>query len=335
MSLNSTNQTYLSRRAMLLSGAASLAGFHSSGIASDIKFPQRQIRLVAPYAPGGVTDTLARLIATDMAGMLGQPVIVENKTGAGGNIGAEAVAKSPADGYTLLMGAGSVSINQTLFPDIPFDILKDLQPISILAKIPNVLVVSSSLPVNNFAEFLEYLRANPKTVNYGTPGIGSVSHLATALMLTRAGLKAEHVAYRGTVPAAAALMSGEVQFVLDNLPPLSGLISSGRLRVLAVATPTRLSEYPTAPAIAESKGLSDYQAVSWQCLLAPSAVPKDIIQLLYTAVAHSLKQQAMIERLKKIGAQPAGLSPEQSSVFLKSEVEKWGAVVRQLNLKVS
>lgn len=292
-------------------------------------WPARPVRIIVGYAPGGTTDILARLLADRLHPALGQPVLVENRSGAAGNIGAELVAKSPPDGYTLQMGtAGNMTINPSVYPNMPVDTVKDFQAISMVALVPNVMVVHPSVPARTVGEFITWAKARPRQVFFASSGTGNSPHLSGEMFSQQAGTELVHVPYRGSGPALAALVSGQgVQVMWDNLPSAIGHIRDGRLRALAVTGTQRATALPDVPTMREA-GLPDYEVVAWFGLFAPAGTPRPIVERLHRETVAALRAPEMQERVVQLGAVPAGNTPEEFAAIVARDIEKWRPVVR-------
>ncbi|MFO1323129.1 MAG: tripartite tricarboxylate transporter substrate binding protein [Burkholderiales bacterium] len=298
-------------------------------------YPNKPIRIVVPFPAGGTTDILARAVAQKLTETTGQPVVVDNRPGAGGNIGAELVAKSPPDGYTLLMGTvGTHAINASLYKSMPFDHVRDFAPVILVAGVPNVLVVNPSLPVNSVQELIAYGKANPGKLNFASSGNGTSIHLAGELFKTTTGVQMAHIPYKGSAPALVDLMGGQVQLMFDNLPSALPQIKAGKLRALAVTSAQRSSALPDVPTVAES-GLPGFEASSWFGLLAPTGTPKDIVAKLNGEVAKWLATPEAKEKLASQGAIVAGgLTPDDFARHIAAETAKWQKVVKESGAKV-
>ena len=308
-----------------------LVALASSASAQD--WPNRPVRFVVPFPAGGATDALTRLLCEQLTSELKAPCVVENRGGAGGNIGGAAVASSPPDGYTWLVSApGVLAYNKVLYRDMPFDPDKELDPICLYAFQPNVLVVHPSLPVKSVAELIAYAKANPGKLSYGSGGVGSTSHIATELFKTMAGIDMQHVPYRGTGPELVDLIAGRVQLVLDNLPAILPHIKSGALRALAISTATRSPALPDLPTLAEA-GVPGYAAASWQMVVAPTGTPEPILEKMATAIDKALADPAFRTRISAIGAEQAGGSVAEARAFVKAEAVKWREVVLKSGAK--
>ena len=306
--------------------AASL--FAASLAFAQAAYPSKPIRMVVPFPPGGTTDILARAVAQKLTEAWSQQVIVDNRPGAGGNIGSDLVAKAPPDGYTLLMGTvGTHAINPSLYARMPYDAQKDFAPVILVAGVPNVLEVNPSLPVHTVQELIAYARANPGKLNFASSGNGTSIHLSGELFKAMTGVKMTHVPYKGSAPALADLVRGQVQLMFDNLPSSLGLIKGGKLRAIAVTSTTRSSALPDVPTIAES-GLPGYEASSWFGVLAPARTPPAIIDKLNAAIGAWLASPEAKEKLASQGAVAAGGTPADFARYIASETVKWAKVVK-------
>lgn len=309
---------------VLALGAACLAA--STALAQE--FPSRPIKIVVPAAAGGPTHITAQMLAEKMQASLGQPVIVEPKPGAGNNLGADFVAKSAPDGYTLLFATtGTHAINQTLFKKLPFDPIKDFEPVSLVVQYPLMLVVSSSLPVNSVKELIEYAKKNPGKLNRASGGMGTSMHLSGELFVKMADIDAPHIPYKGSAPALSDLMGGHVQLMFDSMITAMPLVEGGQLRALAVTGKKRSPLLPDVPTIAES-GLPDYEATGWTGIVVPAGTPRDVIMKLNGAIVAAIKSPAVQEAFRKQAAEPVGSSPEEFAAFIRQETDKWGATIR-------
>jgi tripartite-type tricarboxylate transporter receptor subunit TctC len=297
-------------------------------------YPSRQITIVVGFSAGGSTDIVARLVAEEMRKTWGQPVVIDNKPGAGGNIGAAIVAKAKPDGYTLLMGSvGPLAINASLYPTMPYDNLKDFTPISLVVHVPNMLVVNPvSMPVNSFAEFVALVKANPGKYFFASTGTGTSSHLSGELLKTMAGVEATHVPYKGAV-ALNDLLSGEqVHFMFATVPSVIEFVRAGRLRALAVTSKSRSAAAPEVPTVAES-GFPDFEASSWFGLLGPAELPREIVLKLQAEIGRALKNPDIRGKLVQQGADPVGSTPDEFSAYMRAETAKWAKVVKASGAK--
>jgi tripartite-type tricarboxylate transporter receptor subunit TctC len=291
-------------------------------------YPDKPIKLVVPFAPAGATDVLARIVGQKLSELEKQPVIVDNRAGAGGNIGSDAVAKAAPDGYTLLMGAvGTHAINVSLYKKMPYDPVKDFIPVVLVATVPNVLVVPASLPVNSVKELIAYGKANPGKLNFGSSGNGTSIHLSGELFKSMTGMDMQHVPYKGSGPATVDLLSGQVQMMFDNLPSAMPNIKSGKLKALAVTSAKRSPSLPDVPTIAEA-GVPGYEAPSWFGILVPKGTPPEIVAKLNTDINKILAMPDTKKKFLEQGAEPAGGTPEQFAALINSEIPKWAKVVK-------
>jgi len=297
-------------------------------------YPAKPIRIVVPFPAGGATDILARAAAQRLTEAWGQSVVVDNRPGAGGNIGAELVAKSAPDGYTLLMGTvGTHAINASLYAKMPYDHVKDFAPVILVAGVPNVLVVNPAVPANSVQELIAYAKANPGKLNFASSGSGTSIHLSGELFKVMAGVQMTHVPYKGSAPALQDLIGGQVQLMFDNLPPSLPQIKAGKLRALGVTSAARAPALPDTPTIAES-GLPGFEASSWFGLLAPAGTPPAVIARLNGEVAAWLGTPEAKEKLLALGANAAGGTPEDFAKHIAAETAKWAKVVRESGAKV-
>jgi tripartite-type tricarboxylate transporter receptor subunit TctC len=317
------------RGALLLTAALGLAG--TAWAQTD--WPSKPVKIVVPFAPGGTTDLTARILAEQLSQSFKQTFVVENKAGAGGNLGAAEVAKAAPDGYTFLMGTpGTQAINQFLYPKMPYDTARDLIPVSFVVRVPNVLMVNPQLPAKNLKELIALLKAQPGKLSYGTPGNGSTGHLSTELFKTQAGVFVTHIPYRGSGPMLQDLMAGQVQMSIDNMPSALPLIQSGKITALGVTSEHPVATLPGVPPIASV--LPGYVAESWFVLVAPAGTPQPIIDKLSAEVDRILKKPEVAERFAKLGATPVGGTPKQLGDFIAAETRKWQKVVKDSGAKV-
>ncbi len=310
-----------------------LTGFQASAQGAAA-YPNKPIKIVVPFPPGGATDILARAIGFELQKAWGQSVVIENKPGAGGNTGADLVAKSVADGYTLLMGTvGTHAINMSLYAKMPYDAVKDFEPVVLVAGVPNLLVVHPSVNAKSVAELTALAKAQPGKLNVASSGNGTSIHLAAELYKQMAGVDIVHVPYKGSAPAVADLLGGQVQMMFDNLPVSLPHAKAGKLRPLAVTSLTRSAALPDVPTMDE-EGLKGFNATSWFGLLAPAGTPKDIVAKLNAASVKALASTDMRERLAAQGADPVGNTPEQFAAFIKAEIEKWAKIVKASGARI-
>lgn len=297
-------------------------------------YPNKPIRLVVPFTPGGSTDILARAIGQELSKAWGQSVIIDNVPGAGGSIGAEKVAKAPADGYTLLMGhIGTLAVNPSLYPKLAYDPVKDFSPVAWVARVPNVLVVHPSVPAKNVKELVALAKSKPGQLNYSTGGNGSAAHLATEYLKMRTETSMLHIPYRGAAPAVTDLIGGQVQVLFTGAPALMGHIKSGQIRALAVSSPLRMDALPNVPTVSES-GYKDFEADQWYGVVAPAGTPSDIIVKLNAQINLSLNAAELKTRLNSEGAVATPSTPEVFGKLIKNEITRWKPVMSSGRVKL-
>ncbi len=302
-------------------------------VAQAADFPSRPIRMIVPFPAGGTADVLPRILSDKLRKRFPEGVVVENKVGAGGNIGAEFVAKAEADGHTLLVSPpGPIAINQSLYPKLSYDATKWV-PITVLAAVPNVLAVSNKLPVNTVQELIAYVKANPGKVSYASQGNGSTSHLTANLFQSLTGTQMLHIPYKGTAPALADLAGGQVDVFFDNLSSSAPLQKGGKIRILAVADIKRSPALPNVPSFTEV-GVAGMQAVTWFAVVAPSGTPPAVVQSLNTAIVEALRMPDVQHRFAEQGAEVVGNTPEQMGRFVRDEAAKWQKVIRESSVTV-
>ena len=299
------------------------------------QWPTNPIRIIVPFPAGGPTDITARVIGQAIGESMKVPVIVDNKAGAHGFIGASEAAKAQPDGYTLMMASiGTMAINPRLHEKIPYDANKDFAPVSLVVTVPIAVVANTQvLPVQSIAELVSYLKANPGKVNFASAGNGGSSHLVPEYFKYRTGTAMTHVPYKGSGPAIADVVAGQVQLMFDTLLTSTPFIKSGRLKMLAVTTAERLPEYPDVPTMGEALGMKDFEASSWYALYAPAGTPPDVVKRLSMEVDNALKKPAVAKRLTDLGAIPVGGAPEKLAAFQRAEQEKWGKVIQVARVK--
>jgi tripartite-type tricarboxylate transporter receptor subunit TctC len=290
------------------------------------------VHIIVPYPAGGVADLLPRTVGQKLSEKWGQPVIVENKPGASGNIGMELGARSAPDGYTIVLApTGNLTVNPFLFK-LPFDVAKDFTPITVLATSPNVLVVHPSVPAKNFRELIAYAKANPGKLNFSSPGEGSGAHLAGELLNIEAGIQATHIPYKGMAPAVTDLLGGQVQMMFAGISTVLPHIKSGKLLPIAIATSQRSPQLPEVPTVAES-GLPGFDVTSWYGLVVPAGTRPEIVQKLYRDIAEALRGEDVRGKLAALGLDPMGNSPEAFERMIGAESRKWSEIVRKANIK--
>jgi tripartite-type tricarboxylate transporter receptor subunit TctC len=291
-------------------------------------YPSKPIRFVVPYPAGGPLDTVARLLGQKVSESTHQPVIVDNKPGAGGNIGADAVAKAPPDGYTILMGAVAThAINPTLYASIPYDPIKDFIPVTQIASTPNVLVVNPAVPAGNVREFIAYAKANPGKLNFGSGSTGSAGHLAGELFKAMAGIDMTHVPYKGAAPAMNDLIGGQIQLMFDNLASSLAQVRAGKVRALAVTTAKRSALAPELPTIAES-GLPGFDINTWFGIFVPARTPHEIVERLHAEFTKALAAPDIRERMLNLGAEPVGGSSAEFAAYIRAESDKYARIIK-------
>jgi tripartite-type tricarboxylate transporter receptor subunit TctC len=321
-----------SRRTVLAAGAAALSLPFVGRASAQTQWPTRVVKVVVPFAAGGTTDILGRLMAQKLSEEYGQQFIVENKAGAGGNIGADSVAKADPDGYTFVVGTpGPHVINQYIYKNQPFDGAKDLAPVIVIARVPNLISINPAVKANTLAEFIALAKANPGKLSYASPGNGSTGHVATELLKSMAGIDLVHVPYRGSAPALTDVIGGRVEFSLDNLPAVQPHVEGGKLRALAVTTAKRWPLMPDVPTVAET--VPGYEASSWFTIAAPAKTPADIIARVNKSVITYMADKDMIDRMRKLGADPVGGSPDDMAKLIADENVKWKKAIEFAGLK--
>jgi tripartite-type tricarboxylate transporter receptor subunit TctC len=321
------------RRASIALGIGLLTAL-GAGTALAEGFPDRTITMVVPFAAGGSTDVVARIIAEKMSEDLGQQVIVQNVAGAGGNLGADNVARAEPDGYTILMGTVAThALNPLILKSTPYDPQKDFAPVSLLVVVPNVLVVNPELPAKNVQELIALLKAEPDKWSYASSGNGTPLHLSGELFNAMAGTKMQHIPYKGAGPALTELLGNQVSIMFDNLPSSSPHIKSGKLRALAVTTAERATSFPDIPTIAES-GVPGYETYTWNALFAPANTPADVVAKLNDSANKALKDPAVAGRMKDFSATIVGSTPEELGAHVKAELAKWEPIVKGANIQM-
>ncbi|MBI0535031.1 tripartite tricarboxylate transporter substrate binding protein [Roseomonas sp. KE2513] len=317
----------LRRRALLgATGAALVRPALAAG------YPDRAIRLVVPFPPGGTVDVTARPIAAAVSDLLGQPIVIDNQPGAGGNVGTQRVARAAADGYTLLFTAPNHTINPGLMPNAGFDAQKDFAPISLCAQIPEILVCHKDAPFRTFQEFVAYARAHPRELTYSSAGIGSHPHVTMELLLHRLGLDVLHVPYRGAAPAFTDLVAGRVQLKLDSYATSAAQIEAGAIRVLAIASAHRSPAAPDVPTIAEM-GLPGFEGILWMGYLAPAGTPPDVVNRVAKAVQDAVRSPSLARVLSQQGVEAVDSTPEEFAARIAREIPQWRDVIRDANIR--
>ena len=297
-------------------------------------YPSRPVRIIVPFGPGGAADTLPRLLAQHLAPMWGQPVVVENRTGAAGNIGMEQGAKAPPDGYTLTSApVGNLAINPHLYSKLSFDVLKDFTPITLVASVQNVLVLNPAVPAGNLKELIAYAKARPGKLTYGSGGVGTQAHIGGEIFESMADLHMVHVAYKGVGDSVRDLLGGQIDMIFAQIPAVKPHIDSGKLRALGVASPRRSPALPSVPTIDEAAGLTGFQAVSWYAIVGPAGMPPAVVAKIQTDAAKVIQLPEVRERLQGLGAEPVGSTPAQLSAAIQADYDRYGAVIKRLGIK--
>jgi tripartite-type tricarboxylate transporter receptor subunit TctC len=298
------------------------------------KWPSRPITWMVPFAAGGTTDVLGRVIANKLGPALGTTVVVDNKPGAGGNIGSDFVAKAAPDGYTILGGTiSSHAINVSLYPNMPYDPVKSFQPVSLIGTLPNVLVVNASSPYKTLDDVIAAARAKSEALTFGSSGNGTSQHLSGELFQSMTGAKMLHIPYKGGAPAMQALLGQQVDLVFENIVAAVPLVQSGKLRALAVTSATRAGSLPNVPTVAEA-GLPGYEIVSWQAVFAPAGTPQPVVQRLSSEIGKIIRDPEVAARLAALGVEPSGAGPAELGALQKSEVAKWAKLIKASNIKL-
>ena len=327
------------RRLALVALASLAMGVAATPAFGQSAWPTKPVRIVVPFAPGGTTDILARAVAPELSRAFGQSFVVENRAGAGGNLGADIAAKSPADGYTLLMGTvGTHGINKSLYSKLPYDPQKDFAPITLVAGVPNVMVMNTdtakTLGISSVPDFIRYAKSHPGKLNMASSGNGTSIHLAGELFKSMTGVFMTHIPYTGSGPALLGLLSGQVDVMFDNLPSALPHVKGGKLKAFAVTSAQRSGAMPELPTIEEAGQLKGFEASSWFGLLAPAGTPADVVSRLQQETSKALNSPAIKEKLLAQGAIPSGNTPAEFARFIDAEIRKWAPVVKASGAKV-
>jgi tripartite-type tricarboxylate transporter receptor subunit TctC len=297
-------------------------------------YPSKPVRIIVPFGPGGAADTLPRLLAQHLAPMWGQPVVVENRPGAAGNIGMEQGAKAPPDGYTLTSApVGNLAINPHLYAKLSFDVLKDFTPITLVASVQNVLVLNPAVPAGNLKELIAYAKARPGKLTYGSGGVGTQAHIGGEIFESMADLHLVHVAYKGVGDSVRDLLGGQIDMIFAQIPAVKPHIDSGKLRALGVASPQRSPALPIVPTIDEAAGLTGFQAVSWYAIVGPAGMPPAVVGKIQTDAAKVIQLPEVRERPQGLGAEPVGSTAAQLSAAIKADYDRYGTVIKRLGIK--
>lgn len=316
-------------RCRTLAACLALGSAVLAGTAWAQAYPTKPIRVIVPFPAGGGTDIIAREVTTKLMMSLGWSFVVENKPGSGGNLGVDAAAKAAADGYTLALGQTSnLAINPTLYRKMPYDSVKDLAPVGLVASAPLVMVVAADSPYKTLADVVNASKARPASLNFASPGNGTVAHLASELFQKTAGIKFTHIPYKGAAQASTDLIGGQVQLYMSSVPTLIGHIKNGKMRALAVTSLKRVDDLPQVPTVAES-GYKGFEAVTWFGFVAPAALPKDIVVRLNTEINKALQSADVKKKLADQGADVLGGSPEQFGALIKSDITRWAPVIKE------
>jgi tripartite-type tricarboxylate transporter receptor subunit TctC len=303
------------------------------GLAHAEDWPSRAITIVVPFAAGGTTDMVARPIAQSLSERLHQPVVVENRAGAGGTLAAAAVAKAPADGYTIFLATVAHTMAPGLYKSLPYNFETDFEPITLAAQVPNVLIVNPALPVKSVGELIAYIKDNPGRVNYGSAGPGSTEHMSGELFRSMLGADIVHVPYKGGAPMMTDLIAGHIQMAIETSGSATPHIQAGSVRALAVSTAQRSPSFPELPTLAEA-GLKGYDVTTWYGFLVPKGAPREICDKLYGQISEALKSPEIRARLKDMGAEPVGDTPAEFGKFIHSETDKWGRVAKEAGAQI-
>ncbi|MCD2513224.1 Bug family tripartite tricarboxylate transporter substrate binding protein [Comamonas endophytica] len=306
----------------------------STAALAQAAYPSKPVRLIVPYPAGGTTDIIARLTANQLTERLKQPFVVENRAGASGAIGAQAVAQAAPDGYTLVMGtASSHGINSAVQKNLPYDAVKDFAPVTVVASTPNIIIANNNVPVKTLADLLKLAKAQPGRINFGSTSAGGSPHMSAELLKMMTGTDMMHVPYKGAAPMLADLLGGQVQIGFDNLPSSIAFVKSGKVRALAVTTAQRWPGAPDIPTVAES-GVPGYEVSGWFGLLAPAGTPREVLNKLQSAVAEAIRTPEVAKQLRDLGAEPLASTPDAFAQDIKNDVEKWRNVVKTTGVKL-
>lgn len=325
--MNKPMQPPTCNRRQLLALAAGAAAAGPLAARAQTGFATRPVKVVVPFAAGGATDVITRVLGEHMGKRFGQPVVVDNKPGANGNIGGALVSKAAADGHTLLYNTSSITLSPALYKSMQYDVLRDLAPVALTAVVPLALVVNPAVPANSVQEFVAYAKANPGKLSYGSAGNGNVTHLAAYQFVRAQGIEATHVPYRGSAPADVDLAAGQIQFMTDTINSVMAFVKDRRMKLLAVTTAKRMSLFPEVPTLAETV-MPGFEAGAWQGLMVPAGTPAAVVQRLNAEVNKALQSADMRDKLAVQGAEPLGSTPEEYGAYVRKELARWATVVK-------
>ena len=315
-----------------LRAAAALIGLICTALAQAQAWPVKPVRMILAFPPGGPTDIVARVLGAKLTEQLGQQVLVDNKPGAGGNIGAELAAKAPNDGYTIFYNTSAIVINPALYGRSNYDTLKDFVPVTLTAAIPMVLVVHPTIPVKTMKEFVDYVKSRPGQINYSSSGTGTITHLASAMLAAQMGFTAQHIAYKGSAPGLVDLAAGQTQFMTDTINTALPYVKDGRLRAIAVTSAKRSSVLPEMPTFAES-GMPGFDAAAWQGVVVPAGTPQDIVTRLNSELNRALADAGVRQRLAVQGADALGGTPAEYGAYIRAEMPRWAKAIKDSGAK--
>ena len=297
-------------------------------------YPSKPIRLIVPFSPGGPADVLARVVGDKIGASMGKPVVVDNRAGAGGNIGMALGAKAAPDGYTLVLApAGNLTVNPSLYRNVPYDVAKDFAPVTVVAAVPNILVVHPSIPAKNLTEFIAYAKSHPGQLNFSSPGAGSGAHLAGELFKSVVGADMVHVPFNGIAPAVTAVLAGDVQLMFAGAPAVLQHVRAGKLHALGVASLKRMVGAPDLPTLSES-GLAGFDVTSWYSIVAPAGTPPEIVARLQREIDKALREADVREKLAGLGAEPIANTPAEFAAMIKTETAKWSEIVKNAKITI-
>ena len=316
------------RRSLVLAASAAMLALAGPGVfAQGLTYPSKPITMIVPFPPGGPTDLIARVLARKLGEQMHQSILVDNRAGANGNVGAMVVAKAPADGYTILYNTSSIALSPSLYKNVAYDVQKDFVPVALVAVVPLALVINPSIPANTVKEFVAYAKAHPGKLSYGSAGNGNVTHLGAFQFVQANGLDATHVPYKGSAPADIDLVGGQIQFMTDTINSVMGFVRDKRLKLLAVTTGKRMALFPDVPTLAES-GMPGFEVGAWQGVMVATGTPPAVVEQLNVEIMRALKSPDVRERLALQGAEPLGAMPLEYGAYVKKELARWAGVVK-------